>query len=189
MINYSNIALAIDKFKELGYQYVETPWLVGEDIDMITKPKDIPPLRVNPKNKNLVASAEQGFLYNTIKGYMPEGKFISAGPCFRDETYDVTHKKQFFKVEAFINVNVNKDNLMRLMDNVLDLYIKHFGVNENELKVLEILGDDGNLSYDIALGDDRIELGSYGIRNHKGISWIYGTVIAEPRFSSTIKSL
>jgi hypothetical protein len=30
---------------------------------------------------------------------------------------------------------------------------------------------------------DGIEIGSYGVRNHKNIIWVYGTGLAEPRFS------
>ena len=40
-------------------------------------------------------------------------------------------------------------------------------------------------SYDIE--SNGIELGSYGIRQHENITWVYGTGLAEPRLSIAIK--
>ena len=54
------------------------------------------------------------------------------------------------------------------------------------LGIDDVLGtistDEG---YDIVLNG--IEVGSYGIRQHENLRWIYGTGIAEPRFSTALK--
>lgn len=34
-----------------------------------------------------------------------------------------------------------------------------------------------------------IELGSYGIREHKYLKWVYGTGLAEPRFSNVLQTI
>ena len=51
------------------------------------------------KNKNLIASGEQGFLYLGLKEYLAPGKYVTLTPCFRNESYDLTHSKNFMKVE------------------------------------------------------------------------------------------
>ena len=76
MIDYNLLNLALDFYEKKGYRRVEVPWMVTEDIDAITRPKQATPLEVKPKNKNLIASGEQGFLYQTLKGYLPTGKYI-----------------------------------------------------------------------------------------------------------------
>lgn len=42
-------------------------------------------------------------------------------------------------------------------------------------------------SYDLEINN--IEVGSYGIRQYKNLFWVYGTGLAEPRFSQAINGV
>jgi hypothetical protein len=46
----------------------------------------------------------------------------------------------------------------------------------NEIKIVKT-----NIGYDLELNN--IELGSYGVRKYGQLHWVYGTGLAEPRFS------
>ena len=87
--------------KGVGFERIETPWLVTEAVDGITRPADVQPYRVESKNKNLIASGEQGFLYLYLKEYLPKGKFQTVTPCFRNDSFDYTHTKYFWLIITF----------------------------------------------------------------------------------------
>ena len=123
MINIRRIGQAIEYYEELGYEYIDTPWLVDHINITKTIPEGKTPLWVNNiddklNNIFLVGSAEQGFLkiYDTLK---PNHAYISSSPCFRHEDkYDSLHQKYFYKVEMFVKepnislANVYSDALL-----------------------------------------------------------------------------
>ena len=179
MINYQLIADAIKYYSELGFEQIETPWTVTKEISAITAPKDATFFTVKEKNKVLVASAEQGFLYLMNKGFLPKGKYQSVSPCFRDESFDVTHTKYFIKNELIDTLLPNCKKLHTLVDNAFQFFINLVPVREN-LKVKEVSKYQFDIEY------NGIELGSYGMRNTPIGNYLYGTAIAEPRFSRAI---
>jgi hypothetical protein len=64
MISYDLISYAIAYYRRLGYQYVEVPWEVSEEIADITfPPKGYRRVfrRWKTPNGDLVGSGEQGF--------------------------------------------------------------------------------------------------------------------------------
>src|SRR5574343_566742 len=100
-ISYSLLGQAIELYERRGYRQVEVPWRVTTDILNITRPassqnKDY---IIQGTDKGLIASGEQGFLYLANKGVLPPGKYQTVTPCFRNETHDRYHSKQFMKVE------------------------------------------------------------------------------------------
>jgi len=177
MINYNNIQQSIDFYSKNGFERIETPWLVTEATDAITRPKDAVPYTVESKNKNLVASGEQGFLYLYMKEYLPLGKFQTVTPCFRNDPFDLTHTKYFMKNELIITDIVNEGRLMELIGTSKEFFDNFFEGNTEVIST-----SDG---YDIVIGGE--ELGSYGIRDCDFLTWIYGTGCAEPRLSRLIK--
>ncbi len=92
MINYGIIDKSIEYYSELGYTRLEVPWLVSKEIDELTKPNSKVSYEVKHNNKCLVGSAEQGFLYQYLKGFLPKGKFQAVTPCFRADTIDILHR-------------------------------------------------------------------------------------------------
>lgn len=179
MINYEYLQDASNHYTDFGYTRIETPWMVTEEVDSITRPKEKKPYVINGKNKNLIASGEQGFLYLMLKQYLPPGKYHTITPCFRDEPYDFEHSKTFMKLELINTLYVDEDNLMSMIQDAKEYFESILGGTTVQVK------KTGNYSYD--LEHFGVELGSYGIREYKHLKWIYGTGLAEPRFSRIVK--
>lgn len=174
MINYEIIHLNQVYYEQKGFSIIETPWTVTESIARLTTPKDVALNKlIHNDNKVLVGSAEQGFLYLYNKGFLPKGKFQSVSPCYRADSFDETHTKNFIKNELIITDKVNDETLKELIKNAYDFYTKHTN------KLINIVATE--VGYDIEING--IEVGSYGIRECSFLKWIYGTGIAEPRFS------
>lgn len=173
MIDYNLINKSIEFYFEKGFERIETPWLVTDYVDSITRPKEVIPYRVDNKNKNLVASGEQGFLYLYLKEYLPKGRFQTVTPCFRNDSFDLTHTKYFIKNELIITDNVNKKTMEELMG-----YSRNFFENIFN-KIIDVVKTDEGCDLEI----EGYELGSYGIRKCDFLHWVYGTGCAEPRTS------
>jgi hypothetical protein len=76
-------------YESFGFKRIESPWTVTKDVSDITKPP-------GGKDKVLVASGEQSFLYLYLKGFLPRGRYQTVTPCFREQEYllDQTDYKQ-----------------------------------------------------------------------------------------------
>lgn len=206
-IDYGAIATAVGYYADLGYQRIEVPWWVTADVANITKPTGVPAssnYKLSVNGKCLVASGEQAFLYLANKGQLPPGKYQTVTPCFRNEEYDAEHSKQFMKLEL-INLLatdagfVKQSAVEEIATEALGLFKSlagsfatfchyvHTGVKDplaaamtEQLDVvMTVPMPDGS-------GKD-IELGSYGARRTSFATWVYGTGIAEPRFSKTLR--
>lgn len=177
MINYNIIQKSIDYFESKGFKRIEVPWLVTEAIDSITKPEKSDPYVVSSKNKNLIASGEQGFLYLYLKEYLPLGKFQTTTPCFRNDNFDLTHTKYFVKNELIQTVDVNENTLLEILNNSIDFFSLFFNDKIKIEKTFE--------GYDLLINET--ELGSYGIRECEFLKWIFATGCAEPRTSRLIR--
>ena len=71
MIDYSRLHRSQEHFERFNYQRIETPWTVTESVSNITKPENLNNWEISNKNKVLVGSGEQGFLYLYLKGFLP----------------------------------------------------------------------------------------------------------------------
>lgn len=179
MSYYTNINHSIYYYQLNGFEYIESPWLVSEEISNITKPVDRQNFYVG--EKTLVASGEQSFLQLIRDNKIKPGKYVTTTPCFRDENEDETHKKYFIKTELILwdhcNSNINfSEELENIKLLCLDFFSKFLPCKLEKI--------DEN-SYDIIDSTFGIELGSYGIREHENIKWIYATGCAEPRLTYT----
>lgn len=91
----------------------------------------------------------------------------------------------FLKLEMFIKVKYYNDSheFYNLFSNVaFNFFSSKIPIlNNNKLKIINT-----NEGLDITFND--IEIGSYGIRQHDNFIWVYGTGLAEPRFSRAIAS-
>lgn len=176
MIDYKLIDDSIRYYEDIGFKRIETPWLVTEAVDSITRPKDVQPFVVEVKKKNLIASGEQAFLYLYLKEYLPKGKFQTVTPCFRNDSFDFTHTKYFIKNELIQTDVVTEFALEKIVTDAKFFFDSLFNMETFILRT-----DEG---FDIMLDD--FELGSYGIRECDFLKWIYGTACAEPRTSKLI---
>jgi len=208
MINYKILNDSIEYYEKAGFQRIETPWAITKAISDITKPKGAGDFTIAEKNKVLVASAEQGFLYLYNKGFLPKGRWQSISPCFRDESFDLLHTKYFMKNELIITDNVCNEQLGFVVKCARDFFRKYclglpilhpvsVGYVDDVLIVDTVNGKDVVVSdedimsetykyqsYDLTFRG--IELGSYGIRDCGIMKYIYGTGVALPRLTRAI---
>ena len=179
MIDYGILNQSIEYYEKAGFTRLETPWTVTRAVSNITKPKEAKDFVLEGRGKVLVASAEQSFLYQYVKGFIPKGTYQSTTPCFRDEIFDDLHTKYFMKNELIKTDNVTHKDLQGVIDIALEFFNTLFNGNCDVIMV------DHNESYDISYCG--VELGSYGIRKCTFLKWIYGTGCAEPRTSNLIE--
>lgn len=173
MIDYARLDRSLQFYESKGFNRIELPWTVTKEISNITKPQGKTDWEIVGKNKVLVASGEQSFLYLYLKGFLPKGKFMGITPCFRDEVFDKTHTKYFVKNELIITNKINEVSLIEVIDKCKEFFEKESGQNVDVVKT--------DIGYDIELNG--VEIGSYGIRSCEYLDWIYATGLAEPRFT------
>lgn len=190
VIEYKNLAAAQEFYKKEGYTPIETPWLVSSKVNSITAPEGVRRYFVTKGDatKEFIASGEQGFLYLAVKGYLPPGKYQTITPCLRDDSFDFTHMKQFVKCELIEIGDYNTIVPARggILTNMLTSCQKFF--QEQGLLTMLYKEDKGTEQYDL-IAPNGTEIGSYGYRSYEGLHWIYGTGIAEPRFSRVLNVL
>ena len=173
MIDYGRLDRSASFYESYGFKRIESPWTVTKEVSNITKPPHGTDWEILGKNKVLVASGEQSFLYLYLKGFLPKGKYQTITPCFREEPFDKTHTKYFIKNELMITDDVSEDSLFYVVGICKQFYEKELGT-----KVEFVKTDIG-----IDLEVNGIEIGSYGIRSCEYLDWIYATGLAEPRFT------
>lgn len=176
MIDYQIFSDALIYYPSKGYSRIEAPWTVTRAVSDMTKPEGIEDWFIPSKNKTLVGSGEQSFLYLYLKGFLPKGKFVTVTPCFRNEPFDVIHTKYFMKAELIDTVDVSKNGLDFMVEVAHDFIGDRIG---DKAKLEVVSTEDG---FDIEW--DGYELGSYGIRECPYLRWVYGTGAAEPRLSA-----
>jgi hypothetical protein len=181
-IDWDTISDAVHYYGQQGYTYVETPWMVPVATSMITCPAEDNIFTVWG-NGGLVGSAEQGFLELAMNNSIhPDTKYISAGPCFRDEPVDDLHQKTFFKAELFYYTREQEAAAQLAKDMLEAAY--GFMLLRSPIHRPQIV--DAGFGWDINING--IEVGSYGYRFHERVGfWAYGTAAAEPRFSQATR--
>ncbi|MDP3990078.1 MAG: hypothetical protein Q8Q01_02630 [archaeon] len=176
-VDYHKVANALDFYEEKGYEKINVPWIISKEAYQITS-KGYP--QILSRLGYHVASAEQSFLELILKEKLPLGKFVACSPCFRDDKVDNFHNKNFLKVELINHLGFKKpddgENLVKEMLNDAKEFLQKYA----SLKIKKT-------SQGLDLFLEEIEVGSYGIRSHAGFYWVYGTGLAEPRFSYCLK--
>ncbi len=186
MIDYGKIESANKFYSDKGYERVEAPWWVSQEIMDLTKPEDQdqPSYFISENRKCLVASGEQSLLYMANKGRLPKGTYQTTTPCFRNESIGVLSKKCFIKTELMKTDQVDNASLLAMIEDAMEFFKMELWLADMTDEGLELVDtEDG---FDIQY--NKIEVGSYGIRECPFLKWIYGTGCAEPRFSRAIKS-
>ncbi len=175
MINYKIISDAITFYQLRGYKYIEVPWLVPKETTAITKPSWCRDFETFAGC--LVGSGEQSFL--EIRSKLDANtKYVCATPCFRDENVDDLHQINFFKVELIVANPINPLNELEVILEHAKEYFELCSEYHSDWPAEIVETKEGK---DIFLNG--IEIGSYGIREHEGFCWVYGTGCAEPRLS------
>lgn len=172
-INWGLMQEAINYYKIWGYTHIDVPWFVPTEIKNITfEGKCFDEIK---DGFSLVGSAEQSFLYLDAMGKLEHGKYVACSPCFRKNDDDETHNPQFVKAELYVNYpHVTMHDVKTMLKQAKEFFNSR--LLTDSVKVVST--DKG---FDIELNG--IEIGSYGLSEYNGKKWVYGTAIAEPRFS------
>jgi hypothetical protein len=110
---------------------------------------------------------------------MHSGRFQAITPCFRFETHDQFHQKSFIKNELIITDYVDRVHLDIMVSHAQSFFESKL---EDAVSIVETSSNSMDIEY------KGVELGSYGIRHCEFLSWIYGTGVAEPRFSTVMRN-
>lgn len=165
-IDWLLLGTAVEFYKSLGYQYVEVPYAVPEEIVRLTLPA-IYDADTVPGLGSLVGSAEQSLLSMDL----PPGSYMAVSPCFRPEpVLNEFYQRHFMKVELFQTGHGFMNPARMMLD--AQTFMNQFA----ETEVLET--PEG---HDLTVGG--IEVGSYGFREAGGRKWACATGLALPRFS------
>ncbi len=173
-IDYAKLADALTYYQAHGYPYMEVPWVVSREAELVTLPTDREATSVH--YGELVGSGEQSFIE-----LMMRGKKLSQAccitPCFRDEkTFDRLHHAYFMKLEL-IDCAASLKNLDRMMQTAQEFFSRYTDV---------LVIKTSKHSYDIIDKKHGIELGSYGFRSFNKMTFLYGTGIALPRLDTVL---
>ncbi len=194
MINYEYISDALWRYQNREFVELDVPWLVTEEAINATIPVGCESMKIVGvdllgQKRHLVASGEQSFIQMMIDGTLPIGKSMCCTPCFRDEkTLTETTRISFVKVELinyfgymisgipYINFSEEINKIVNIALEFMQQYNKKIHIKAIGKDLIDIEDQNG------------LELGSYGLRSYKHHLWIYGTGIAEPRFSISLKN-
>lgn len=177
-INYARIGQAQTFYRAAGYGNVEVPWIVTPAAVVATLP---------PKKKMIqsnfgchVGSAEQGFIQMMIDGTLEPGKWQATGPCFREEEeYNELTRQTFFKTELIWYMPEDeKSAYEQVMNDALQCF---FAISDGD--AFNIMQTDEGVD----IFCNGVELGSYGVRKMGDHLWVFGTGIAEPRFTMVVQ--
>ena len=179
LIDWSLLAKASQFYLQAGFVQKETPFAIAEKYHTYIKPHDNKSFVLDQgifkeEPHELVGSAEQGFIYLLLNNQIqPFERLFSITPCFRFDTYDCLHQPWFMKLELF-HYSSNIDDLKSMITLVKDFLtsISKFSVD---------LVNTGKNTYDLEINS--IEVASFGFRVVEGLTFIYGTGLALPRFS------
>ena len=177
-INYGRLANAQLFYLGRGYQNVETPWLVSARAVGATLPPECQPYTTS--FGVLVGSGEQGFLQCMLDGVLNPGKSQTTTPCFRDEKILTEMCRQtFVKLEL---IWYQPEDPQAAYSTVINDALACF------FEIADIGACDVvRTEQGVDIFYSGIELGSYGVRQMGGHVWVYGTGLAEPRFSLAIR--
>lgn len=182
LIHLGNI---IRLWQSAGAQYIDLPWTASQEAVAATRPPErAPNTDIQTPFGFLVASGEQAFM--DMSSTLREKQiYIGWTPCFRHEpSFDATHHYYFLKAEAFVRCSPSQASLE--VDRVRNIAMMGFETllrlsNTNaQLEFRQTAID----TYDIECNG--IEVGSYGIRTYKGETYVFGTALAEPRWSEAL---
>jgi hypothetical protein len=192
--HYRNLIYAIKYYEKCGFKWLDVPWAVSREAILMTRPPHIKgePMSYVAGDQTFypVASAEQSFLQMQMdaiaKGERMNGSYVTMSPCFRNEpVLDDLHQPYFLKVELISWDKITREDMDKMVAGARLLF-------EENLWVDCVRNDDpdpiGLVAYDLVTTHSKIELGSYGIREHPMVGrWLYGTGLAEPRYSIALE--
>jgi len=180
---WRNLARMGECLAGLGFRDLPQSWVASDQAMQVTLPPGVTP-NVLDDGRILVGSAEQAFIDCMLRGQMPQGRWQTITPCFRNEpVLDALHQPYFMKLELI-------HYMPNMADAALETMVRQVRWALGTLLPVggpEILLEKTSIGLDLTLRGQ--EIGSYGIREHAGHQWVYGTGLAEPRFTTLLSGL
>lgn len=172
-------------WQSAGAKLIPLPWIASQEaVDATRPPERSPNTDIQTPFGFLVASGEQAFM-DMASTLQEKQIYIGWTPCFRHEpSFDATHHYYFMKAEAFVRCSPSQASLE--VDRVRHIAMLGFETLlrlSNQTARLEFRQTSRG-AYDIECNG--IEVGSYGVRIYKGETYVFGTALAEPRWSETL---
>lgn len=179
MINLRLLQQTIECYERLGYEYIEVPWLVNEDVALMTIPEGKNSNCIKNDGRCFVGSAEQGFLQLTLENKTEKDKlYVSFTPCLRIGDKGVYSREYFYKVELSAFTDTKEKAVQfseRMLKDAKDIF-------SFLLKDVVDIKKETDTNTDLNYND--VEIGSYGYRNiGEDLYLVYGTGLALPRLS------
>lgn len=176
-IDWQLFGAALQHYRDRGYAYLEVPWIVSDVALHVTLPTDKTGLMT--QDGPLAGSAEQSFIHMMLAGELTPGRYCAITPCFRDDAPDKLHQRSFMKLELIEFYRMPESDLneraWHVTRDALD-FMDHAICGKGVRVVTTEAGFDLELN--------GVEVGSYGHRSlGDRFHWVYGTGLAEPRFS------
>jgi hypothetical protein len=184
--SWERLTKTLRHFSNTGFAYKDAPWMVPYEFNMATCPDEL--FLVESQVGYHVGSAEQSFICLDHNGWLEKGKYCALTPCFRNEfVLDELHQQGFMKVELYQTDDVTDEALLYLARACRWHYVAlaeaALGGTNTTQECINLL--ETSEGFDIEWNG--IELGSYGRRSWRGLTWLYGTALAEPRFSKALR--
>jgi len=173
-------------WQSAGAKFIALPWIASpEAVDATRPPERGPNTDIQTPFGFLVASGEQSFM-DRVSQLEHNQLYVGWTPCFRHEpSFDATHHYYFVKAEAFVRCSPSQASLeVDRMRNIAMMGFETLLRLSNQTARLEFR-QTAMHAYDIECNG--IEVGSYGVRTYKGETYVFGTALAEPRWSEALK--
>lgn len=179
---WRNLSRAADHYKDFGYQDLPQPWTASKRAMEATLPPGVEATTLHGEEL-LVGSAEQAFIDRMLDGTLEPGKWMTTTPCFRREAqYDDLHLPYFMKLELIHYMPEKPEfslvNMMAVVQGSLQRRLNCHPLAHE----LQLTREKTDIGWDLLLRGQ--EIGSYGYRVFESHYWVYGTGLAEPRFTT-----
>lgn len=172
-------------WQSAGAKLVSLPWTASQEAVAATRPSERDPTTDIPTPFGfLLASGEQAFV--EMASTLPLNQIhIGWTPCFRHEPeFDATHHYYFLKSEVFVRCTPSQASLeVERVRTIAMMSFQSLLRLHNQTAHLEFR-QTGLNAFDIEC--NAIEVGSYGVRTYKEQTYVFGTALAEPRWSETL---
>ena len=178
---WRNLSRVADFHLQHGYRDLPQPWIASQRAMEATLPPGAAATVLHGEDL-LVGSAEQAFIDRMLEGTIHPGKWQTLTPCFRRENqYDEWHLPYFMKLELIDYMPTG--NARHRMNDMIAQAQAGFEMllgTTLEAEPQTYLAKT-DIGWDLMLRG--VEIGSYGVRLFEGHCWVYGTGLAEPRFT------
>jgi len=172
-------------WEERGAQVVTLPWMASASAMNATRPPErAVDSDISTPFGFLVASGEQAFLDLWTSAWKTGQMRIGWTPCFRHEPqFDATHHYCFCKAEVFVPVTAQtaQQEVDRVRLLALEILQQLLDRSHQSAELKCVQTEQG---YDIECNG--VEVGSYGARHHHNNWYVFGTALAEPRWSTAV---